>query len=242
MNVFAKTDIGRQRKMNQDCIKFHIFDEETALLIICDGMGGAKAGNIASEVAVNSIFDTFVKKFDFSQDDHEIKTIMTSAVNGANLDVFDLAQNNEDYYGMGTTVVMAFIYKGYAYTIHAGDSRAYLVYPDSIKRITTDHSIVQQLIESGMITEEEAKHHPKRNVITRALGIEECLETDFSITKLEKDFNVLLCSDGLTNYVTIDDILNYCNEKNAEKVCEKLIKLANENGGGDNISVAVAKD
>lgn len=242
MNVAGKTDVGSVRDMNQDFIKFHKFDDETAILIVCDGMGGARAGNVASEVAVNSIFETFVKKFDYSQNDKELKTIMTSAVNCANLDVFDLAQNNDDYYGMGTTAVVVFISQGYAYTIHAGDSRAYIIYPDRIKRITNDHSIVQQLINNNMITEEEAKHHPKRNVITRALGIDECLETDFSVTGLQKDYCVLICSDGLTNYVDEKDILKIVNENDAPDVCEKLIDIANKNGGGDNISVVVAKE
>lgn len=242
MDVSVKTDIGKAREMNQDFVKFHKFDDETALLIVCDGMGGARAGNVASEVAANSIYDTFVNKYKPTLNDKELKTLMTSAVNGANLDVFDLAQNNEEYYGMGTTVVSMFISDGYAYTIHAGDSRAYVVYSDNLKQITTDHSIVQQLIESHMITEEEAKTHPKRNVITRALGVDECLETDFNVTKLEKDYTLLCCSDGLTNYVELSDILKICNKKSAEDICEKLIGLANKNGGGDNISVAVAKE
>lgn len=242
MDISVRTDIGKMRDMNQDYVKEHIFDDETALLIVCDGMGGAAAGNVASEVAANSIYDTFTKRYDSALNDKELETLMTSAVNGANLDVFDLAENNSEYYGMGTTVVAAFISEGYAYTIHAGDSRAYIVYPDRISRITTDHSIVQQLIESHMITEEEAKTHPKRNVITRALGVAECLETDFNVIKLEKDFTLLLCSDGLTNYVAEGDILEICNKYKSQEICEKLISLANENGGGDNISVAVAKE
>lgn len=241
MNIAGKTDVGSVRDMNQDFIKFHRFDEETALLIVCDGMGGAAAGNVASEVAVNSIYETFLKKFNYSQNDRELKTIMTSAVNGANLDVFDLAQNNDDYYGMGTTSVVVFISQGYAYTIHAGDSRAYIIYPDEIKRLTNDHSIVQQLISNNMITEEEAKTHPKRNVITRALGIEECLETDFSITSLKKNYSILICSDGLTNYVEEKDILEIVKNFDVDKACEELVKLANKNGGGDNISVVIAK-
>lgn len=241
MDIMAKTDVGLAREMNQDYVKFHNFDDKAALLVVCDGMGGAKAGNVASEVAAKSIYETILKKFKFTLNDNELKTIMTSAVNGANLDVFDLAQNNDEYYGMGTTVVSVLIKEGYAYTIHAGDSRAYVIYPDSIKKITTDHSIVQQLIENNMITEEEAKHHPKRNVITRALGVDECLETDFNITKLEKDYTILVCSDGLSNYVEEKDIEKISSNNNCEDICNKLISLANKNGGGDNISVAVAK-
>ena len=242
MNVAGKTDVGIVRDMNQDSIKFHKFDDETAILIVCDGMGGAKAGNVASEVATNSIFDNFIKKFNFNQNDRELRTIMTSAINCANLDVFDLAQNNEDYYGMGTTAVVVFICQGYAYTIHAGDSRAYIIYSDEMKRITTDHSIVQQLINNNMITEEEAKHHPKRNVITRALGIDECLETDFSVTSLKKGYSILICSDGLTNYTSEEDVLSIINGNEPLQACEKLVSLANKNGGGDNISVVVAKE
>ena len=242
MDISIKTDIGKIREMNQDYVKEHKFDDETSLLIVCDGMGGAAAGNVASEVAANSIYDTFLKRYNTSFNDRDLETLMTSAVNGANLDVFDLAENNKEYYGMGTTVVAVFISEGYAYTIHAGDSRAYIIYPDSISRITTDHSIVQQLIESHMITEEEAKTHPKRNVITRALGVAECLETDFNITRLEKDFTLLSCSDGLTNYVSENDIFEICNKYDAPRICEELINLANKNGGGDNISVAVAKE
>ena len=241
MEIFAQTDIGMLRQMNQDFVKFHKFDDETALLIVCDGMGGAKAGNVASEVAANSVYNTVLQKYKVTMNDKDLKTLMTSAVNGANLDVFDLAQNNEEYYGMGTTVVFTFLSDGYAYTIHAGDSRAYIIYPDEMEQITTDHSIVQQMIENNIITPEEAKHHPKRNVITRALGIEECLETDFNITKLEQDAKILLCSDGLTNFVDDEDIKKIANKNDAKDICKKLIELANKNGGGDNISVAVAK-
>lgn len=241
MEIFAKTDIGLKRQMNQDFIKIHKFDDETALLIVCDGMGGAKAGNIASEVAANSVYEVFLKKYKPTMNDKDLKTLMTSAVNCANLDVFDLAENNEEYYGMGTTVVAAFISDGYAYIIHAGDSRGYIVYPDGIKQITTDHSIVQQMIENNLITKEEAKNHPKRNVITRALGVDECLESDFNVIKLEDDAGIVLCSDGLTNFVNDENIKIIISENNAEEACNKLIELANENGGGDNISVAVAK-
>lgn len=241
MEIFAKTDIGLKRQMNQDFIKIKKIDDETALLVVCDGMGGAKAGNIASEVAANSVYEIFMKKYKTTMNDKDLKTLMTSAVNCANLDVFDLAENNEEYYGMGTTVVAAFISDGYAYVIHAGDSRGYLVYPDSIKQITTDHSIVQQMIENNLITKEEAKNHPKRNVITRALGVDECLESDFNVIRLERDATIILCSDGLTNYVSDDVIRATASENSVEEACNKLIELANENGGGDNISVAVAK-
>ncbi|MBQ5591066.1 MAG: Stp1/IreP family PP2C-type Ser/Thr phosphatase [Clostridia bacterium] len=243
MDIFVKTDIGRQRETNQDFVKMHKFDDKTALLIVCDGMGGANAGNVASEVAVNSIYDTFLKKHKPTMNDKDLKTVMTSSINCANLDVFDLANTNEEYRGMGTTAVAVFIDNGYAYTINAGDSRAYIVYPDKIKQITTDHSIVQQLIESNMITLEEAKKHPERNVITRALGVEECLDSDFYTTKLEKNYKIIICSDGLSGYVDDADILSIANnEENAQTICEKLIDLANENGGGDNITVAVAKE
>ena len=114
MDISVRTDIGKMRDMNQDYVKEHIFDDETALLIVCDGMGGAAAGNVASEVAANSIYDTFIKRYDSALNDKELETLMTSAVNGANLDVFDLAENNSEYYGMGTTVVAAFISEGYA--------------------------------------------------------------------------------------------------------------------------------
>lgn len=241
MEIFAKTDIGLKRQMNQDFIKIKKIDDETALLVVCDGMGGAKAGNIASEVAANSVYEIFMKKYKPTMNDRDLKTLMTFAVNCANLDVFDLAENNEEYYGMGTTVVATFISDGYAYIIHAGDSRGYLVYPDSIKQITTDHSIVQQMIENNLITKEEAKNHPKRNVITRALGIEECLESDFNVIKLESDSTIVLCSDGLTNYVSDDIIREAVSENDVETACNILIDTANKNGGGDNISVAVAK-
>ena len=241
MQIASKTDIGKLRESNQDFVKVHIFDDGTAFLLVCDGMGGAAAGNVASEIAANTIFDYILKKYTTALNSHELKTIMTSAINRANLDVFDLAQSNEQYYGMGTTVVATIIKDGYAYTVHAGDSRAYVAYSDKIEQITLDHSIVQQLLASGLITEDESKTHPKRNVITRALGIQECLELDYNTTKLNKGFSFLLCTDGLTNMVDDKSICQILANEDLSEACDELIKRANENGGSDNITVALAK-
>ncbi len=242
MQIASKTDIGKLRESNQDFVKTHIFDDGTAFLVVCDGMGGANAGNVASEVAANAIYDYVLKKYVTSLNSHELKTIMTSAINRANLDVFDLAQADEQYYGMGTTVVATIIKDGYAYTVHAGDSRAYVAYSDEIEQVTLDHSIVQQLLASGLITEKESKTHPKRNVITRALGIQECIELDYNTTKLNKDFSFLLCTDGLTNMVDDETICQILTNTNSSDACEKLIVCANDNGGSDNITVALAKE
>lgn len=242
MQIASKTDIGKLRESNQDFVKTHIFDDGAAFLVVCDGMGGAAAGNVASEVAANAIFDYILKKYATNLNSHELKTIMTSAINRANLDVFDLAQSNEQYYGMGTTVVATIIKDGYAYTVHAGDSRAYIAYPDKIEQVTLDHSIVQQLLASGLITQEESKTHPKRNVITRALGIQECLELDYNTTKLNKDFSFLLCTDGLTNMVDDKIICQILANNDSSDACDSLIEHANANGGSDNITVALAKE
>ena len=242
MQIASKTDIGKLRESNQDFVKTHIFEDETAFLVVCDGMGGANAGNVASQVAANAIYDYVLKKYKSDLNSHELKTIVTSAINRANLDVFDLAQENEEYYGMGTTVVVTIIKDGYAYTVHAGDSRAYVVYLDEIEQITVDHSIVQQLLASGLITLEEFKTHPKRNVITRALGIQECLELDYNVTKLNKDYSFLLCTDGLTSMVDDENICKIIANNDLSDVCDKLINMANDNGGHDNVTVALAKD
>ncbi len=162
--------------------------------------------------------------------------ILKNAIISANIDVFDMASKDEKLSGMGTTVVAAIISGNEAVIAHAGDSRIYLV-NDALTQLTKDHSVVQTLIETGKITQKDAKNHPRKNIITRAIGAESEIVVDTDIITLEKGNTLLLCTDGLTNYVVEDKILSTFKEKDIALVAETLVDLANKGGGGDNITV-----
>ena len=166
----------------------------------------------------------------------KIFELLKNAVSSANLEVYDIARKNEELKGMGTTVTVALIKDKTAIYAHVGDSRIYLV-NDQIKQLTKDHSIVQSLIESGKITPEDASVHPRKNVKTRALGVEEQVIADFGLMFLHDGDTLMLCTDGLTNFVSEDIILDTFNKYDKSEVCDKLIDLANDGGGGDNITV-----
>ena len=179
MKIYCKTDTGKTRDVNQDAYLAHILDEDTAFAVVCDGMGGAKAGNIASTLAAKTIYDYVLRSWQSDMNDTQIKNLLCSAVMSANVEVYDAAQRDEELNGMGTTVVVTIMNNDFAYIVHVGDSRAYLLRDDLLSQITIDHSMVQKMIESGELTAEEARLHPKKNVITRALGVDENVNIDY---------------------------------------------------------------
>lgn len=236
MQVFSKIDIGRLRKSNQDaCFTGRLY-EHTLLVIVCDGMGGANAGNIASKTAIKSISDYVGKSFRKSMKEKDMADMLKNAIISANIEIYDMSRENSDYSGMGTTAVVAIVQNEYAVICHVGDSRAYIVC-DKIEQLTKDHSIVQSLIESGKLTPDEAKVHPRKNVITRALGAEEDIVPDTVTVSLKENDNLLFCTDGLTNFVEPSDILNIFKTNQIDNVATTLVERANQNGGGDNITV-----
>ena len=236
MQIFSKTDRGRVRTDNQDAYFAGKITDDSVFAVVCDGMGGANAGNIASELAVRHISEYVIRSYRDGMDMTDTEKTLKNAIVSANISLYDKAVNNAELTGMGTTAVAAFVKDGAAVIAHVGDSRIYLVNGE-IKQLTRDHSVVQSLIESGKITPEDAKVHPRKNVITRALGAEEDVAVDSDCLNLSDGDTLLLCSDGLTNFLDDKDILTVFQNNDISAVAEKLVETANENGGGDNITV-----
>ena len=235
MKIYSKIDKGIVRNSNQDAYFAGEISQEVTFAVVCDGMGGAKAGNVASTAAVKSISEYIANSYRSNMSLDDITKMLRNAIISANIEIYDMAAQNEQLQGMGTTVVAAVVRNGNVVVANVGDSRVYLV-DDNITQLTTDHSIVQTLIESGKITAEDAKVHPRKNVITRALGAESDVAVDIAEYNLSENNTLLLCTDGLTNFVSEEDILKTFKENDISGVSEKLVELANEGGGGDNIT------
>lgn len=237
MKIVAKTDKGKIRENNQDAYAVGELPGEVAWAVVCDGMGGAAGGNIASALAVKVISDKITSCYNEKMRDSSVKNLLDSAITAANIEVYDMAYSRSELRGMGTTVVCAIVRQNSVYIAHAGDSRAYIATKEGINQITTDHSVVQDLLSRGKITEAEAEHHPNKNLITRAVGVDKRIEIDFAQTELNEDETLILCTDGLTNYVSSDDLLNDIKDGQYYAFADRLVKRANNNGGGDNITV-----
>lgn len=240
MNVFSETNIGLSRSENQDRVKTAILGDDVAFAVICDGMGGENAGSEASEKAINVIFERITKVFRRDYDENSIKNLLLSSVTTANAVVYDTAWSNSEKYGMGTTCVIAMCIDSKLHVVSVGDSRAYLI-SDKIEQVTKDHTMVMKMYENGEITKDEMKNHPKRNYITKAVGVSEQVVPDYYEIELPDDAAVVLCSDGLSNYCDESDIYNTVTQTQPEQISNELIKIALENGGNDNITVAVIK-
>lgn len=240
MKMSCSTDIGIVREENQDSVFVHAFDDYSGVFIVADGMGGYEGGKLASSKAVETIFDVIQKKWTPSMTDKQILELLKKSVKSANKEIFDIAVQNPQLYGMGTTVVVCIIKNEMLYTANVGDSRCYVCNKRELVQITKDHSLVYDLISRGLITKEEARNHPQRNVITRAVGSEEDVTVDVFATQLFNKDVVMLCSDGLHSMVSENDIKTIL-KRYSTNAANKLIKSANENGGLDNISVITVK-
>ncbi len=239
MQVFAKTDIGRERKTNEDFYYISKPEDKIKLFILADGMGGYNAGEVASKMAVETVRDYIYKHFEKSKESKEkLEQLLKDAIEHANSAIYKRAQSKKDLNGMGTTLDVCLIYNSKIYIGHIGDSRVYRIRKEFMRRITRDHSYVQTLIEDGKITKEEALHHPKRNMLTKALGCMENVEPDVYTKTFIKDDIILMSSDGLTNMVNETDIYNIVKQDKLN-AAENLVKQANENGGYDNITVVI---
>ncbi len=238
MIVSGKTDRGKVRKTNQDDFAIGNLPGGAAYAVVCDGMGGANGGNVASSTAAAIISECIVKGYSQNLDIEDIKNLLAESIKKANTAVFEMSRKDVSLYGMGTTVVACLAGNEKFAVAHAGDSRAYLV-GGGMKQLTRDHSIVQEMLENGKITAEEALVHPQKNIITRALGVEESLNIDFNVYDFANGAAVLICTDGLTNLVDDKMIETVVNETEPEECCERLVNMANENGGSDNITVVV---
>lgn len=231
-----KTDVGNVRKINEDYLGF-TENEKYRLYIVADGMGGHNAGEVASKYAVTEILNK-VKNINF---DNNISTELINCVKGANEKIYNESIINEEYKGMGTTVTLALIFKDKLYIAHVGDSSCYVLEGDNIKKITKDHSFVQELIDIGSISEEEAKNHPNKNIITRSLGFSKELEVDVYELLIKGIRKIILCTDGLTNYINNDELKEVVQQDENTEACERLVSVAKNRGGSDNISIIVSE-
>ena len=238
MESYCITDVGRIRSINQD----YVFASDTPvgklpnLFVVADGMGGHNAGDRASSYAV----EVFLRSVRWERDKNPIRIIRRS-IEKANTKVLEEAKSKEKYQGRGTTMVVATIVKDTLYVANVGDSRLYLI-GDTIRQITRDHSLVEEMIRAGGITREEGRYHPDKNVITRAIGVEERVAIDFFDVQMKKDDTLLLCTDGLSNMLTDKEIERIIKEESSLRMAGKrLVEAANRNGGSDNITALLVR-
>lgn len=237
MKIVAKTDIGLKRESNQDSYAAGELSGSVAWAVVCDGMGGAAGGNLASSTAVQVISDRITSLYRQNMSMNSIRNMLTSAITAANIKVYDMSKEDPELAGMGTTVVVAIVADSVVYIAHAGDSRAYMLSDGSLIQLTKDHSIVQEMVDHGKLTPDEAKLDPRKNIITRALGVDNELRIDFAAEDIGENDVLILCTDGLTNYVETQEIYELTADGNIDEYAERLIDRANANGGGDNITV-----
>lgn len=235
MKLAGKTDVGRVRQENQDDYRAGELPGGAVWALVCDGMGGAKGGREASQGACNVIENFFQEQYAQCGAGQE-EPFLKKALLYANRFVFQKAAHEEALAGMGTTAVCALVRSGNVYLCHAGDSRAYLIRDGKLTQLTHDHSYVQELVDCGTITEEEAEHHPQKNIITKALGVDYRLEPEFTAAKLKREDRLLLCTDGLTNMVPVEEMEEVLAQGTFYDLPDRLIEAANAHGGSDNIT------
>jgi serine/threonine protein phosphatase PrpC len=231
INFIAVTDRGKVRENNED--SYYADEANKKYFILADGMGGHRAGEIASSTAVKIVNEKLSKEEIKDQD--QLISLLKESVYKANEEILEMSLGKDEYRGMGTTLSLIYLYNDYLYYTNVGDSRIYEI-SDSIKRITKDDSFVNYLLEIGEINEEEAKNHPKKNVLTKALGTSDKLTVDVEEIAFNSANTYMLCSDGLTNMVSEEKILEIINNNDLETSAKKLLDLALENGGIDNIT------
>ncbi len=237
MKIVARTDKGVVRDNNQDSYSVCELSNGAVLAVVCDGMGGAAEGALASSEAVKVINEFISERYIDDMRDLSIKSLLLSAIENANKHIYNLSKTNEEYEGMGTTSVVTLVANSFLYIAHAGDSRAYKVSNGELIQLTRDHSVVQNMIEKGEITAEEAVDHPSKHIITRALGVDDVIKVDFCQETFYDGDILILCSDGLTNFSSPEDILKLTSDGCYYKYADRLVNLANQNGGGDNVTV-----
>ena len=237
MQSWGLTDKGCVRKMNQDAYEIRQLDRNTLLCVVCDGMGGAKSGNIASSLAVDVFSQEIQRTWTPNMEWDKADQIMKSAVKLANFTVYDQARQFEEFDGMGTTLVAAFIRGRQVSFVNVGDSRAYIINQKGIIQVTRDHSVVQLMVDRGELTSEMAKNYPGKNLMTRAVGTESMVSCDVFRRELSKGDYLLLCSDGLSNMMDDQEILfEVVHGVNKERCCKRLLDIAMSRGSPDNVT------
>jgi len=240
MNAWGITHTGKVREQNQDAYRIVRLGGDCLLGVVCDGMGGALAGNVASELAIESFLAAMKSGLE-SGSEADCEALLKAATEQANETVYRRSNEDEACHGMGTTLVAALVAPGAIHIVNMGDSRGYVVDDKGIRRVTRDHSLVEDLVERGRITPEEARQHPQKNLITRALGVDEYAEADFFRLERAPGTCILLCSDGLSNLLDADELFYELQTEPADGCCNRLLEKALERGAPDNVTAVFVK-
>ena len=243
MNCFALTDKGNIRKQNQDtCFTDDNFAPSVSLAVVCDGMGGAKSGKLASSLACDAFVACLRKAVTGKNWKKDIPELLTHAVNEANAAVYKRGHEDADCFGMGTTLVAVLAVESECCFVNVGDSRAYRSLPERIQRVTRDHSLVAELVERGQISEEQSRTHPHKNLITRAVGTEKQVKADTYCLMLQPEQSLLLCSDGLSNLLLDEEMQEILRKDTTmEEQCQALLNLALQRGAPDNVTAVLCR-
>lgn len=237
MHTWGLTDPGCVRTQNQDSYQIEELDRNTKLCVVCDGMGGAKSGNIASTLAIDVFVQEVKRSWNASMTRTNIDQVLRGAVKLANFTVYDQAAQFEDFTGMGTTLAAALVSGKNVSVVNVGDSRVYAITASGIRQITKDHSLVQMMVERGELTPELARTYPGKNFITRAIGTDTVVECDLFHTTLDRGDCLLLCSDGLSNMMDDQEILfEVVHGVNKQQCCQRLLDIAKNRGAPDNVT------
>lgn len=237
MQYWAITDPGCSRPQNQDAYLIEKLDKNTTLFVICDGMGGAKSGNVASTLASDVFVQEVKRSWKSNMDLEESDLMLENAIKLANFTVHDQSCQFEEFDGMGTTLVAVLLSGKQATIVNVGDSRAYNITELGVEQITTDHSLVQMMIQRGELTREQAKNYPGKNLITRAIGTETMVKCDIFHRRVKNGECFLLCTDGLSNVVDEQEMLfEVVHGSNHESACQRLLAIAKNRGAPDNVT------
>lgn len=237
MQYWGLTDPGCVRPQNQDAWLAEQLDRNSLLCVVCDGMGGAKSGNVASSLASDVFVQEVKRSWTFSMDPDKVDQMLRGAVKLANFTVYDQSKQFEEFTGMGTTLVAVLLHGKRVTVVNVGDSRAYHVGRDGIRQVTTDHSLVQMMVQRGELTPERARTYPGKNFITRAIGTEPIVECDVFHMNVERGDCMLLCSDGLSNMMDDQEILfEVAHGINRQHCCQRLLDIAKNRGAPDNVT------
>ena len=237
MQSWGLTDPGCIRPQNQDTYQIEQLDSNSLIAVVCDGMGGAKSGNIASSLAADVFVQEVHRSWKSNMDQARIDQMLWNAVKLANFTVYDQAQQFEEFNGMGTTLVAALVSGRKVTVAHVGDSRAYGINSDGIRPLTKDHSLVQLMLERGERTPDQARNYPGKNLITRAIGTESTVDCDLTHWEMARGNSLLLCSDGLSNLMDEQEILfEVVHGVNKQYCCQRLLDIAKKRGAPDNVT------
>ncbi len=237
MEFWGLTDTGLVRSQNQDAYRMKQLDRNTLLAAVCDGMGGARSGNIASSLAIDVFVEEVIRSYKSTMTQEQLEQLLVGAVKLANFTVYDQSRKVEDFSGMGTTLVAVLLSGRNAAVVNVGDSRCYRINDSGIRCITTDHSLVQMMLEQGELTAEEAKTYPGKNYITRAIGTEPTVQCDLFPLRLERGDALLLCSDGLHGVLDDQEILyEVVHGGEHDNCCQRLLQVVTMRGAPDNVT------